>query len=120
MHDAQNLKRADDAIAGGGKIAEDDVAALFATEIEFLMHHLFKHVTVTDFCAHDFSATRGERFIEAKIAHDGGDDCVLLQPASFQKIQRCDGQNLVAVHNLTVLVTKKNAVCAGSVSSSRA
>ena len=110
VHDSQNLKRANDAIARGGEITENDVTALFAAKIEFLLHHFFKHVAVTDFCAHDFSATRGERFIEAKIAHDGGDDRVLLQPASFQKIQRCNGENLVAIHNLAVLVAKKNAI----------
>jgi hypothetical protein len=33
VHDAQNLQRANDAVAGGSGIAEDDMATLFAAEI---------------------------------------------------------------------------------------
>ena len=33
VHDAQNLERADDAVAGGSEIAENDVTALLAAEI---------------------------------------------------------------------------------------
>ena len=110
VHDAQNLQRADDAVAGGGEIAEDDVAALFAAEIEISRDHFFDDVTVADFRANDFAAMRGERFIETEIAHDRGDERVLLQPAGAQKIDRGDGENLVAIDNLAVFVAKQNAI----------
>src|SRR6267154_746208 len=41
MHDAQNLERAGDAVAGSGESAEGDVTALFATESECFLQHLF-------------------------------------------------------------------------------
>ena len=82
MHDSQNLERTDNAVAGSGEITKDDVTALFAAEIEFLLRHLFNHVAVANFRPQDFSAVRGERLIEAEIAHHGGHDRVLLQPAS--------------------------------------
>src|SRR5437867_6807221 len=110
MHDAQNLQGGDDAIAGGGEIAEDDVTALFAAKIKFLLHHSFKHIAITDFCAHHLAAVRSERLIEAKIAHDGGDYRILLQSPSLQKVQRRNGENLIAIHNLAILVAKKNTI----------
>ena len=110
MHDPQNLKGGDDAVAGSGKIAEDDVTALFAAEVEFLVHHFFDHIAVTDFRAHQLPAMRCKRFVQAKIAHDGGYRGILLQPASFQQIEGGDRENLIAIHNLAVLVAKKNTI----------
>ena len=78
VHDTQNLKRGNNAIAGGGEIPEDDVTALFAAKVKFLLHHFFKHVAVADFRAHYFPATSSKRFIEAKIAHDRGHHRILL------------------------------------------
>ena len=80
MHDAQNLERADDAVSSRGEIAEDEVTALFAAEIEFFLGHRFNHIAIADFCPHHFSTLRGERFVQAKIAHDGGHNRVLRQP----------------------------------------
>src|SRR5207245_3056038 len=45
-----------------------------------------------------------------KIAHDRGHDGILLKPAATQKIDSCDGENLVAIHNLAVLVAKQDAI----------
>jgi hypothetical protein len=36
MHDAQNLERADDPVAGGRKIPENNVAALLPAELSFV------------------------------------------------------------------------------------
>ena len=110
MHDAQDLERANDAVAGRGEVAENDVTALFATEIQFLPHHFFNHITVADFCPHDFAAARRNRFIQTEIAHDRCHDSVLLQPASFKKSRGRDREDFVAINNLAVLVAKKNAV----------
>ncbi len=51
-----------------------------------------------------------ERFVETKIAHDCGHDGVLLKPAATQKIDSCDAENLIAIHNLAVLVAKQDAI----------
>ena len=106
MHDAQNLERGDDPVACSGEIPEDDVTALFAAEVEFLLHHFLNHIAVADFRAHHFAAVRCECFIQAKIAHDGGHDRILLQPTRLQEINGRDGEDLIAIHNLAVLVTQ--------------
>src|SRR5262249_28358202 len=100
----------DDAVAGGGEITENDVTAMFAAEIKFLPHYFFEHIPIADLRTHDYSASRDERFVEAKIAHDGGHDRVLLQPAGLQKIESRNRENLIAIHNLAVFVAKKNAI----------
>src|SRR3954454_6205533 len=110
MHDAQDLKRANDAVTGGGEIAENDMATLFAAEIQFLVDHFFKYIAITHLRAHNLSPARCERFIKANIAHYSGDDRVLSQPASLKKIQSCDGEDLVAIDDLAVLVAQKNAI----------
>src|SRR6266576_5332978 len=53
---------------------------------------------------------RGERFIETEIAHHGGDERVLLQPAGMQKIDGGDSENLVSIDNLAVFVAKQDAI----------
>ena len=71
-HDAQDLKGADDAVARGGVIAEDHVSALLAADIVSLAKHGFDDMAVADLGAEDFSTMGFEGFIEAEVAHDGG------------------------------------------------
>ena len=52
----------------------------------------------------------GEGLIQAEIAHDSRDERILLQSASLQKIERRNGENLIAIDNLAVFVAKKNTI----------
>ncbi len=79
MHDPENLERADDAIAGGCEIAKNNVAALFAAEIEISCNHFLDHVAIAHFCADDFAAIRGKCLIQAEIAHHRRDQRVVAQ-----------------------------------------
>src|SRR5439155_21794656 len=110
VHDPQNLERGNDAVACRGEVTENYVTALFAAEIQFLPHHFFNDIAITDFCPYYFAAARRQRFIQTEIAHDRCHDSVLLQPAGFQKIQRRDREDFIAIDNLAVLVAKKNAI----------
>src|SRR5262249_11640321 len=110
MHDAQNLKRADYAVAGCGKIAENNMPALFAAEIEILRNHFFNHVAVADLGPDDLAAIGGQRFVETKVAHDRRDEGVVAELVRLQEIKRGNRQNLIAVNDLTVFVAKQNAI----------
>ena len=110
LHDPQNLQRADDAVAGRGEVAKDHVAALFAAEIQILPHHLLDHVAVADFRPKDLAAMRRERFVEPEVAHHGGDKGILSQLSAAQQIDRGDGENFVAIHDLALLIAKQDAI----------
>ena len=59
---------------------------------------------------HDFPAVRGERFVEPEVAHHGRDEGVLLQLSAAQQIDRGDGENFIAIHDLALLVAEQNAI----------
>ena len=66
FHDAQNLQRADDSVAGRGEIAKNHVAALLSAEVQVSLHHFLDDVTVADFRANHFAAKRSQRFVQAR------------------------------------------------------
>ena len=51
---------------------------------KFSLHHFLDHVTVADFRAQNFSALRGQRFVETEIAHDRRDQSILAQLAGAE------------------------------------
>ena len=110
MHDPQNLKCTDDAVAGGCEIAEDNVAALFAAEVEISRNHFFNHVTISHFGANHSAAVGRERFVQAKVTHHGRDQRVIAKLIRFQKIERGDDQNFVTINDLAVFIAKQNPV----------
>src|ERR1700730_1851478 len=110
VHDPQDLEGADDAVASRREIAKDDVAALFAAEIQISRYHFFNHVTVAHFCANDFAVGGIDSFVETEIAHHGRDQRVGFQLRIFQEIDRGDGENLIAIDNLALLVAKQDAI----------
>src|SRR6202011_4068374 len=110
VHDPQNLERANDAVAGGCKIADDYVHALFPTDIDISANHFFNHVAIAHFCANDFAAVGCERFVQAEITHHGRDQRVVAKLVRFQKIERGDGENFVAINDLAIFIAKQNAV----------
>src|SRR5438045_8962133 len=67
VHDSQNLKRGNDAVASRGEVTKNDVTALFATEIEFLSHHFLNYITIRDFHSRDFAAPLRQPFIAPRV-----------------------------------------------------
>ena len=84
VHDSQNLERADNSVAGRREIAKNDVAALFAAEIELPRDHFFDHITIPDFGANYLSAVLGEDFIQTKVAHHRCDERVVAELTGLQ------------------------------------
>ena len=110
MHDPQDLERADDAVTGGCKIAEDKVTALFAAEIKILRNHFLNHVAIAHFSANDFAAVGGERFVQSEVTHFGRDQRVVAELIRFQKIERGDSKNFIAINDFAVFVAEQHAV----------
>ena len=86
------------------------MAALFAAEIQISLHHFLNDIAIANFRPDNFAADRAERFIEPEVAHHRGDQRLLREPAGFQEVDRGNGQDLVAIHQLAVFVAKQNAV----------
>ena len=42
----QHLQRRDQPVAGGGEVRQDDMAGLFAADIEAALGHFFQHIAV--------------------------------------------------------------------------
>ena len=109
-HDAQDLERANDAVARGGVVAEDHMSALLAADIVSIAQHGFDHIAVADLGAEDFSTVGFEGFIEAEVAHDGGNQGAALEAAALEVIHRRDGHDLIAIDQLAVFVAEQDAV----------
>ncbi len=86
------------------------MAALLAADVEIVPKHRLDDVAVADFRAQNLAAVRGDRLVEAEVAHDRGDERVSIEPSGPEKIHRGDRHDLVAVHDLAVLVAKQRAV----------
>src|SRR4051794_13943183 len=50
MHDSEDLKCADNTVTGRAEFSKDNMAALFAAEIEILLQHFFNHITIANLC----------------------------------------------------------------------
>ena len=58
FHDPQNLQGRDEAVAGGAVIAENQMPALLAAEVEAAAQHFINHVLVADGGANDVCRRR--------------------------------------------------------------
>ena len=110
LHDAQDLERGDEAVARGGVVAEDEVAALLAAEVVAALEHLIDDVLVADAGVNRLAARRLHGGTEAGVAHDGGDERLLGERALRDHVQRGDGHDVVAVQKAAGLVAEDDAV----------
>ena len=77
MHHAQHLQRAEDAVAGGGVVGEDQVAGVFAAEGVAVFAHALDDVAVAHGGGFHLDAVLFHGLDEAEVAHDGGDQRVV-------------------------------------------
>ena len=110
LDDGEHLQRGNQAVAGRGIIRQDNVAGLFATDIVTARAHALEHIAVADRRAHQLQANAAEIALEAEIGHHGGDDAGLAETAVFLPACGDDGEQLVAVDDLAVLVDDHHAV----------
>src|SRR5438876_9720686 len=84
--------------------------ALLSAQIQLPLQHFFDHVAVAHLCANHFPTVSRERFIQTEVAHHGADERVLLKLSGTQQIDGSNREDLIAIDDLTFLVTKENAV----------
>ena len=78
-HEVEHPEAGQQAVAGGGQVAEDDVTALLAAEAEPAVVERLEHVAVADRRLLDRDAVAAHRQAEAEVGHHGDDDRVVGQ-----------------------------------------
>ncbi len=96
LHDAQHLERAEDAVAGGGVIGEDEVAGTLATEGAALFAEGLDDVAVADRGGEDLDAGAAHGFVQAEVAHHGAGHPVAAEFSLLVERQGGEGENAVA------------------------
>ena len=91
-------------------VVQDDVAGLFATEVEAALAHPFHDIAVADLGALQREVVVVQQPLEPEVGHDRGDHTTALEQATFCPVEGDEGHDLVAVDDLTLLVTDDDPV----------
>ena len=75
-----------------------------------VLHHIFEHVLVTDCRLLIVDALLVKCFVKSKVGHDSCDDGIVVQFALILQITTADIEDLVSVHDLTLVVHCKTSV----------
>ena len=75
-----------------------------------VFHHIFKHILVTDCCLLIVDALLVKCLIKSEIRHDSCDYGVVVQLALILQVTATDIEDLVSVHDLTLVVHCKTSV----------
>jgi hypothetical protein len=86
---------------------EMHVAGLLAAEVVAAPLHLLEHVAVADLGLHDADAEVAHRELEPEVAHVGGDERAVGEPALLGELAGGDREERVAVDELAALVDEK-------------
>ena len=106
----QNLQRRQNAIAGGREIGQDHMAGLLPPDVETAGTHFLGNIAVSYLGAMEIDAATVEKPLQTEIGHHGGNDAATGEPAAIGPIARDQRKDLVAVHDLAVLVGHQHPV----------
>ena len=101
---AAQLERGGEPVAGDVVAEQDHVTRLLSAEHAALAVQRLEHVAVADIGRHDANPAVGHQRVEAQVRHRGDRDLVDAE------LESEDGDDLVAVHDLTMLVDGEQAV----------
>src|SRR5437879_6363097 len=90
FHYFEHLQRANQSISGRAVITEDNMPALFPTEVVAIAQHLIDHVFVTDRRPNYFASGRVDRRFYPGVAHDRRDEGFVMQIPSREEIDSTD------------------------------
>ena len=108
--DVEHLQAGEHAVAGGGQVAEDDVARLLTAERPAALLQRLEHVAVADRVSTHLDPVLGHRQPEPEVGHDRDDDGVADEQAPFAPVERAHRDELVAVDQPAVVVDGEHAV----------
>ena len=97
------------AVACSGVIRQDHMARLLAADVPAAAAHFLQNQTVADTGALDLDAVGTQVSCQTHIGHDGGNNAA-LELALLLEIDRKEGQDIVAVDQIAVLVAHQAAV----------
>ena len=97
-------------VTGGGVVEQDDVAALLAADGVAVLPHILEDVAVAYGGLFGVDALRLHILDEAEVGHDRNDSGVAVQTALVLHRHRQQGDDLVAVKLLPLLVAGEAAV----------
>ena len=109
-HDGDNLQCSDQSVSGRGKIPKDEVAALFASQVQMLLNQSVHDISVAYLRAEHLAAIPVQDLVQAEVAHDRGNERIFLQLISRQQIDRSDGHQLVPIQRESVIVTEQKPI----------
>jgi len=106
----EHLERRDQAVAGGGIVAEHDMAGLLATQVVTALAHALDHVTVADRGAPQIQAEPAQVALQAQVGHHRADDAAALQYLRLLPGMGDQAEDLVAIDQAAALVGHDHTV----------
>ena len=110
QHDFHHLQAGQDAIAGAGVLAEDNVAALLTTDAAAVLGHVLVNILVAHSGLGVADALFVKGLVQTEVGHHGRDDGIVHQLAMFLQVAAIDVQNVVAGDDIALLVHAQAAV----------
>ena len=110
LDDRKHLQRGDEPIAGRGVVGQDNVAVRLAANVVAMYTHFLEHMMVTNWRAQQNQSDFTQPTLKPQIAHDGSDKAGLGEPPVLSPALGDNGQKLVAVDQVTVLVHHDHSV----------
>src|SRR6267142_562771 len=91
-------------------VAEDEMAALFAAEIEIVLEHSVDDIFVSNDAADDFPARPGDDRIKSGIAHDRAHKRFVSEFSLRQHLEGSNRHDVIPIQELARFIAKENSV----------
>ena len=73
------------------KVSEDDMAALLASEVKFMLNHGIHHASIAHTSAQHFASSTIQQSIQPKVTHHSCDQSLFAKSTAREQIYACDG-----------------------------
>jgi hypothetical protein len=110
LHHVEQAETGEDAVSGGGQVAEDDVTRLLPAQGEPAAVQFLQHVAVSHGRVDHPDAAGCHALAEPQVAHDRHHHGVVGEQAALVAVHRADADDLVAVHQGAVGVDRQDPV----------
>ena len=92
------------------------MAGLLAADRIIMLEHFLQHIAVANSSLNSMAAMSLHSLMQTNVAHNRGNEHIVMQLAALHKLQSANQHNLVAVHSLAVFVNNQAAVSVAVVS----
>ena len=87
------------------------MARLFSSDVIAIFSHILKNITVADLCLFHMDALFLPHKGKSEVRHDCDYDRIFLQSSFGLHVVATDCHDLIAVHNISMLIHRKHTVC---------